>query len=244
MEVTVSERAGFCFGVRRSLSLLDDAIKMYGDVYLYGSIVHNKIVMEHYLGMGVKVAARAEDIPSCSTVVIRAHGIGRCERESLEKRGVRIIDTTCPFVGLNITDAMKSEKEVLLIGLRGHDEVSSIALNARNGVHIIQNREELLDIDLKKITDNAWKNHRYAQDWIKANYAKYAAMVGNLDALYDWLSILARNSYMSNNTDNNITLVMLTGQTDDIRQILSWFNKNKSKLYFDEKEKTFKVREK
>lgn len=100
------------------------------------------------------------------------------------------------------------------------------------------------DIDLKKITDNAWKNHRYAQDWIKANYAKYAAMVGNLDALYDWLSILARNSYMSNNTDNNITLVMLTGQTDDIRQILSWFNKNKSKLYFDEKEKTFKVREK
>ena len=49
---------------------------------------------------------------------------------------------------------------------------------------------------------------------------------------------------MSNNTDNNITLVMLTGQTDDIRQILSWFNKNKSKLYFDEKEKTFKVREK
>lgn len=100
------------------------------------------------------------------------------------------------------------------------------------------------DIDLKKITDNAWKNHRYTQDWIKANYAKYAAMVGNLDALYDWLSILARNSYMSNNTDNNITLVMLTGQTDDIRQILSWFNKNKSKLYFDEKEKTFKVREK
>ena len=69
-------------------------------------------------------------------------------------------------------------------------------------------------------------------------------MVGNLDALYDWLSILARNSYMSNNTDNNITLVILTGQTDDIRQILSWFNKNKSKLYFDEKEKTFKVREK
>lgn len=150
MEVTVSEHAGFCFGVRRSLSLLDDAIKMYGDVYLYGSIVHNKIVMEHYLGMGVKVAARAEDIPSFSTVVIRAHGIGRCERESLVKRGVRIIDTTCPFVGLNITDAMKSEKEVLLIGLRGHDEVSSIALNARNGVHIIQNREELLDIDLKK----------------------------------------------------------------------------------------------
>ena len=45
---------------------------------------------------------------------------------------------------------MNSEKEVLLIGLRGHDEVSSIALNARNAVHIIQNREELLDIDLKK----------------------------------------------------------------------------------------------
>lgn len=46
----------------------------------------------------------------------------------------------------------------------------------------------------------------------RQNYAKYAAMVGNLDALYDWLSTLARNSYMSNNTDNNITLVMLTGQ--------------------------------
>ena len=37
---------------------------------------------------------------------------------------------------------------------------------------------------------------------------------------------------------------MLTGQTGNIRQILSWFNKNKSKLYFDEAEKTFKVREK
>lgn len=98
------------------------------------------------------------------------------------------------------------------------------------------------DIDLKKITDNAWKNHRYALDRIKADYAKHAALAGNLDALNDWLQIMVRKPYVRGNVADDAAL--LTGQTGDIRQILSWFNKNKSKLYFDEKEKTFKVREK
>ena len=68
------------------------------------------------------------------------------------------------------------------------------------------------------------------------------ALAGNPDALNDWLLIMARRNYIRGNAADEAA--MLTGQTGNIRQILSWFNKNKSKLYFDEAEKTFKVREK
>lgn len=99
MEVILAKTAGFCFGVKRAVNMVYDEIGK-GNVFTYGPIIHNEEVVADLKGRGVDVIDDLDDerlVPGVS-VVVRSHGISRAEYEKLEKRGVRIVDATCPFV--------------------------------------------------------------------------------------------------------------------------------------------------
>ena len=56
MEVIVAEHAGFCFGVTKAVETVYDQIKNSSDVniYTYGPIIHNEIVVSDLEKKGVK----------------------------------------------------------------------------------------------------------------------------------------------------------------------------------------------
>ncbi len=151
MECTFSSLSGFCKGVKASLDALDEAIARYGasSLFVYGGIVHNDNVVSSYLEKGVGMVNCAEEVPAGSVVVIRAHGCKKSEMEELRKK-CTVIDTTCPLVMMNIKDAADSSSDVLLIGEKGHDEVSSIASYKEGGVALASNYDELLSLAGKK----------------------------------------------------------------------------------------------
>ena len=88
MIITLSDTAGFCFGVRRAVELVEQTAAEGKRVVTLGPVVHNHHVAERFAALGVREADEVSQIPEGSTVVIRAHGVGRSVYEALEARGL------------------------------------------------------------------------------------------------------------------------------------------------------------
>ena len=130
MSITVAESAGFCFGVKRAVELVEQQASMGGQVATLGPIIHNRHAVKHFEDMGVKVLGCAEDAQPGSTVVIRSHGVTKAVQQQLESRGVQIVDATCPFVKRIhniVSQAQAEDRQVIIIGTRSHPEVEGIA---------------------------------------------------------------------------------------------------------------------
>ena len=129
MRVSVADPAGFCFGVRRAVELVEKTAAAGKQVVTLGPIVHNRHVTERFRALGVREAAEVSEIPDGATVVIRAHGVGRAVREALEARGLAVADATCPFVERIHVLVRKAEAEgrkPVIFGSKVHPEVVGI----------------------------------------------------------------------------------------------------------------------
>ncbi len=130
MKVTLSENAGFCFGVRRAVELVEQTAGTGRPVVTLGPIVHNRHVVERFAALGVREAADVASIPGGAAVIIRAHGVGRAVYEALEARGLTVVDATCPFVERIhrlVSEASKAGRRPVIFGSRTHPEVVGIS---------------------------------------------------------------------------------------------------------------------
>ena len=130
MQVTLAKTAGFCFGVKRAVELLEQAIAAGGSVVTLGPIIHNRHVVAHFNERGVREISDVSRIPAGSTVIIRSHGVSRAVYAELEARGLKVVDATCPFVSRIHALVRKGEAEgrqPIIIGTKNHPEVVAIA---------------------------------------------------------------------------------------------------------------------
>lgn len=101
MEVIVAKSAGFCFGVERAVdSVYAEIENSEKPIYTYGPIIHNEQVVEDLENKGVRVINTEKEIEKLNkgTVIIRSHGVAKRIYDVIEKRNLRIVDATCPFV--------------------------------------------------------------------------------------------------------------------------------------------------
>ena len=100
MEVILAEHAGFCFGVTKAVDEVYRQIETNEDIYTYGPIIHNEMVVSDLEKKGVKVINSLEELSKISsgTIVIRSHGVTRTVFEQISSKGLKCIDATCPFV--------------------------------------------------------------------------------------------------------------------------------------------------
>lgn len=130
MNIQVAKTAGFCFGVERAVSLVEQTIAAGKQAVTLGPIIHNRHVVAHFNELGVRQIDNVEDIPSGSTVIIRSHGVGKAVYEALQSRRLEIVDATCPFVSRIhelVRRGEKAGKQPVIIGTRTHPEVIAIA---------------------------------------------------------------------------------------------------------------------
>ena len=130
MKVIVARGAGFCYGVRRAVDLARRcAAERDGPIYSLGPLIHNRQVVEELAGLGVRVIEDLEPAEAGSTVIIRSHGVGPGMLEDAAKRGIVVVDATCPFVSKaqrvarEITD---SGLQAVVVGDPEHPEVKGI----------------------------------------------------------------------------------------------------------------------
>lgn len=119
---------GFCFGVKRAISILEKVAKEQGSVETLGAVVHNKQVLQRLAKLGVSVAGKIENVKG-GTIAIGAHGVGPEVAEELQRRHLKIVDTTCRFVhrAQSVAQSLfKSGFFVVVYGDVAHPEVKGI----------------------------------------------------------------------------------------------------------------------
>ena len=145
MSVKIAKSAGFCFGVSRAVDLVEKTAAEGKNVVTLGPIIHNRHVVDRFKNLGVGVIHKPEDAIPGQTVIIRSHGVARDVVTRLEKRGVQIIDATCPFVKRihNLVSQAEEEGRLpVIIGTRSHPEVEGIA-GWCSRCEIFENADEL-----------------------------------------------------------------------------------------------------
>ena len=144
MKILIAKDAGYCFGVRDAVNMAYDAAEKFGDVYMLGDIVHNENVVKDLSKSGAKVVKSIDDIPDGKPDLFRAHGtVNELWNEANDKK-MNIIDATCPLVHEihnEVKKLHKDNRQIIVIGDHGHDEVTAIANQVPNTI-IVATPEE------------------------------------------------------------------------------------------------------
>lgn len=150
-KVITAKNIGFCFGVKKAI----ETARQYAHegVCSLGSIIHNKLVVEDLERRGLKTVKDIDDITT-QKVIIRSHGEGRATYEALKKKGIEIIDTTCPFVKKTHSIVKKYFElgyQIVIAGIKSHSEVIGISGWCNNTAIIISSVDEIPQIESDKI---------------------------------------------------------------------------------------------
>lgn len=145
--ILLARSAGFCFGVKRAISMANETAGAAADLPIrsLGPLIHNPQAVEDLEKKGVHVVHSVDEIP-CGQVIVRSHGITRSEHDALVGKGVRIIDATCPFVNKAQQHARSLSREkyaVIVVGDPNHPEVKSIVSYIEPGVPILTSVQEI-----------------------------------------------------------------------------------------------------
>jgi (E)-4-hydroxy-3-methyl-but-2-enyl pyrophosphate reductase len=148
-KIILAKNAGFCFGVRRAIELAEQALEKGRRVYCLGSIIHNPQVVGHLEKKGMRFVKSIARIPAGSIFIVRSHGVAPDIIKKLEKKKVKIIDATCPFVGKAQQAAQKffeEGKRVVIFGDKDHAEVVGINGYAANKAEVVLAAQEIRNI--------------------------------------------------------------------------------------------------
>ncbi|MRS11468.1 MAG: 4-hydroxy-3-methylbut-2-enyl diphosphate reductase [Actinobacteria bacterium] len=145
MRVVVAKHAGVCYGVERALKLVGEAAAAGGEVTTLGPLIHNPQAVAALERSGVGVAKSLDEVSS-GTLVIRTHGVDPAVIRSAERRGLNVIDATCPFVGAAhacAADLAAGGYAVVIVGESDHPEVEGILAHAGGEAIIVQRASDL-----------------------------------------------------------------------------------------------------
>ena len=127
MEILLANPRGFCAGVDRAITIVENALVLFGKpIYVRHEVVHNRYVVDDLKSRGAIFVEELEEVPEDSVVIFSAHGVSQSVRKEAAARSLKVFDATCPLVTkvhMEVARASKKKQEVILIGHKGHPEV-------------------------------------------------------------------------------------------------------------------------
>jgi len=249
MKITIAKDAGYCFGVRDAVNMAYDASEKFGGVYMLGDIVHNENVIDDLSNAGATVVSKLDDIPNNKPILFRAHGTDKDVWKEAKSKDMNIIDATCPLVH-EIHDEVrrlyKENRQIIVIGDHGHDEVVAIANQVPKTIVIaspeeakrmkkfkkagvvsqstqmIENVQEIISILMTKVFDLNFVNTICYPT--KRNHEQIKELSNKSDLMIIIGSFTSANSMrlteLSKQRNKNTHQVMCA---DDLK--IKWFNK-------------------
>ena len=154
MKIKIAKSAGFFPGVKRAMIMVEKALRENKQpVCILGELIHNSQVVARLEKNGLKTVKSLNEVPKKALFVIMSHGITPQLIKEIKSKGIKILDTTCPFVKNAQMVAEKFYKkglQVIICGERQHAEVVGINARTKNSGIVVQDVAELKKIDLKK----------------------------------------------------------------------------------------------
>jgi 4-hydroxy-3-methylbut-2-enyl diphosphate reductase len=156
MKVTIDQKAGFCWGVVRTVDIAEDTLANQSDedVYVLGHIIHNPREIERLENKGLRTISHDdfEEIAANgrkTKVIIRAHGEPPSTFVRAEQLGIELVDATCPLV-TNLQNRVKkyydADFQIVIYGKKEHAEVIGLRGVCNDEAIVIRSLEEAKEI--------------------------------------------------------------------------------------------------
>src|SRR4249919_3950013 len=98
-KVLLAAPRGYCAGVERAVEAVERALAKHGaPVYVRKQIVHNLHVVRDLEAKGAVFVNEVGEVPEGAVTVLSAHGSPPSVYDESDRRGLQLIDATCPLV--------------------------------------------------------------------------------------------------------------------------------------------------
>jgi 4-hydroxy-3-methylbut-2-enyl diphosphate reductase len=145
-KVLLAAPRSFCAGVERAIQTVERALDRFGTpVYVRRQIVHNRHVVAELEQRGAIFVHDLDEVPNGATVVFSAHGVAPAVRSEAVRRGLQVVDATCPLVGKVHHEVMRFHDrgyQVVLIGHAGHDETEG-TLGEGDDITLVEHADDV-----------------------------------------------------------------------------------------------------
>lgn len=149
MKVVLARSAGYCWGVKRAVDRVLDAVEDYEGprdrMGSLGPLIHNKQGLQQITDTGVRVVEDPSQVEG-GMLILRTHGATPELREELRRRDLKLVDCTCPHVG-RIQGLVRRHhlrgEHVIIIGDRKHAEVIGLVGYAQGQASVIDSVEDV-----------------------------------------------------------------------------------------------------
>ncbi len=158
MEITIDNKAGYCFGVEYAIQMAEQEMEDNGQLYCLGDIVHNSMEVERLNKKGLQIIDRDElmQLKNCK-VLIRAHGEPPETYKLAIENNIELIDASCPVV-LKLQNRVKHafdkisdvDGQIVIYGKKGHAEVIGLNGQTNNSAIVITSKEDLDQLDFTR----------------------------------------------------------------------------------------------
>ncbi|MEE8494796.1 MAG: 4-hydroxy-3-methylbut-2-enyl diphosphate reductase [Nitrospirales bacterium] len=141
MKIYLANPRGFCAGVDRAIEIVELSLKAYGaPIYVRHEIVHSRHVVNSLRQNGAVFVEELSDVPDDSIVIFSAHGVAKEVWDEATRRGLKVIDATCPLV-IKVHKEVNRDHhqgyELILIGHAGHPEVIGTLGQVPDKFHLV-----------------------------------------------------------------------------------------------------------
>lgn len=150
--IWLAKTAGFCFGVKNALEIVENILKNSENVCTLGNIINNPVVVKNLKERGVLAIDSVFEAKREKVLVIRSHGVGLKTYENIKKLNLKFKDATCPFVRRiqkRVFYESNLKKTILIAGDITHPEVVGIMGHCSNKPYVFSSFLELKNLFLK-----------------------------------------------------------------------------------------------
>ncbi|MCL4102187.1 4-hydroxy-3-methylbut-2-enyl diphosphate reductase [Fibrobacter sp. HC4] len=160
-KVILATPRGFCAGVDRAIHVVEKAIEKFGTpIYVRHEIVHNKFVVDTLKSKGVVFVDELDEVPAGSVVIFSAHGVAEEIYADAEKRGLQVLDATCPLVlkvHLSAKRHFSAGRHIIMIGHAGHAEViGTLGQLPEGAITLVRNEADVATVDVPENKELAY----------------------------------------------------------------------------------------
>lgn len=184
-KILLATPRGFCAGVSRAISIVENALKKFGaPIYVRHEVVHNRYVVDELRRNGAIFVEELSEVPDDSILIYSAHGVPLSVEREAKSRNLKVFDATCPLVNkvhAEVRMLSKQNAEVIMIGHKFHPEVEATLGQYESdlgGIYLVEDEDDVEALNIKN------PNNLYYVTQTTLSVSESEKMVNHLQLLY------------------------------------------------------------